>query len=62
MLGLQTYHMETTVRNERHNELWLDALKAKYEGGEPFTRDKWDQILGNYAVRLISALFSRSIV
>jgi len=27
--------------------MWLEALKGKYEGGKPFQRKDWDQLLGH---------------
>ncbi|KAI1777897.1 hypothetical protein F4818DRAFT_439216 [Hypoxylon cercidicola] len=42
------YHMREVGKNG-HQALWIEALDAKFEGrGEPFTREKFDQILGNY--------------
>ena len=51
MLGFdETYHMENAVGNLRDNKLWLDALAAKFEGGEPFGKKEWDQLLGHCQV------------
>ncbi|KAI1766367.1 hypothetical protein GGR53DRAFT_486488 [Hypoxylon sp. FL1150] len=42
------YHMREVGKN-RHQALWAEALDAKFEGrGEPYNREKFDQILGNY--------------
>ena len=53
MLGFhETYHMENAVGNLRDNKLWLDALAAKFEGGEPFGKREWDQLLGHCQVMI----------
>lgn len=45
------YHMREVGKNH-HQALWIEALDAKFEGrGEPFNREKFDQILGSYEVR-----------
>ncbi len=45
------YHMREVGKN-RHQALWIEALDAKFEGrGEPYDRERFDQILGNYEVR-----------
>ncbi|KAI4869480.1 hypothetical protein F4820DRAFT_463429 [Hypoxylon rubiginosum] len=42
------YHMREVGKN-RHQALWIEALDAKFEGrGEPYDRERFDQILGNY--------------
>ncbi|KAI0834954.1 hypothetical protein F5Y06DRAFT_277619 [Hypoxylon sp. FL0890] len=42
------YHMREVGKNH-HQTLWIEALDAKFEGrGEPFNREKFDQILGSY--------------
>ncbi|KAI1106299.1 hypothetical protein F4804DRAFT_330482 [Jackrogersella minutella] len=42
------YHMREVGKN-RDQALWLEALEAKFEGrGEPFDRERFDQILGSY--------------
>ena len=51
MLGLnETYHMENVYLNELDCKLWMDALAAKYDGGKPFGRKEWDQLLGHCQV------------
>ena len=36
--------------NIRNCEMWNEALDAKCSGkGKPFTREDWDQLLGNYS-------------
>ncbi|KAL9118054.1 MAG: hypothetical protein Q9187_005403 [Circinaria calcarea] len=49
-LGYQNvYHMRTAYASERDVEQWIKALEAKYEAkGAPFTREQWDQLLGQY--------------
>lgn len=49
----RTYHgYEAAVENPRDCELWLEALRAKYDGvGEPIGRAQFDQLLGHYQVR-----------
>lgn len=42
-----------TAMNEypRDCEMWLEALKSKYDGkGKVFGREEWDQLLGNFSV------------
>ncbi|XXH04670.1 hypothetical protein Hte_011089 [Hypoxylon texense] len=42
------YHMREVGKNH-HQALWIEALDAKFEGrGEPYDREKFDRILGNY--------------
>lgn len=56
------YHFSSVFEHETHPDLWIAALKAKYENdgnasGEVFKRDYWNTILGSYNVSLtISAL------
>ena len=44
-----TYHMMScSIENPPDALLWMDALRAKYDGvGTPFTRGDWDKLLGN---------------
>lgn len=46
---VDTYHMmNCSIENPPDALLWMDALRAKYDGvGEPFTRKDWDKLLGN---------------
>jgi hypothetical protein len=46
---VDTYHMmNCSIENPPDALMWMDALAAKYDGkGKPFTRDDWDQLLGN---------------
>lgn len=46
---MDTYHMMScSIENPPDALMWMDALAAKYDGvGEPFTREDWDQLLGN---------------
>ena len=50
MLGVyEFYHgWHTIFNNPRDNEMWLEALEAKYEGkGKPYGRDEFDKLLYN---------------
>ena len=42
--------MENAMTNLSDNELWMDALAVKFEGGKPFGRKEWDQLLGHCQV------------
>lgn len=46
---VDTYHMMScSIENPPDALMWMDALRAKYDGvGAPFTRADWDQLLGN---------------
>ncbi|KAK9780356.1 putative P-loop containing nucleoside triphosphate hydrolase protein [Seiridium cardinale] len=46
---VDTYHMmNCSIENPPDALLWMDALRAKYDGvGKPFTREDWDKLLGN---------------
>jgi hypothetical protein len=46
---VDTYHMMScSIENPPDALLWMDALRAKYDGvGKPFTREQWDMLLGN---------------
>ena len=46
---VDTYHMmNCSIENPPDALMWMDALCAKFEGkGKPFTREDWDQLLGN---------------
>ncbi|PNP38860.1 hypothetical protein TGAMA5MH_09084 [Trichoderma gamsii] len=46
---VDTYHMmNTSIENPPDALMWMDALCAKYDKkGKPFTREDWDQLLGN---------------
>ncbi|KAJ5374315.1 hypothetical protein N7517_006321, partial [Penicillium concentricum] len=45
-----TYHgYAAAVEYPRDCEMWLRAMRAKYDGvGEPFVKQDWDQLLGDY--------------
>ncbi|KJZ70379.1 hypothetical protein HIM_10223 [Hirsutella minnesotensis 3608] len=64
-LGLNPYHWEEVVKN-KHFELWLEAIQAKYDGlGEPFKgRDMFDLMLCNYDAVSASPsyLFSEELI
>ncbi|KAL1600853.1 hypothetical protein SLS60_007241 [Paraconiothyrium brasiliense] len=46
---VDTYHMyNCSISNPPDALLWMDALRAKYDGiGAPFKRSDWDKLLGN---------------
>ena len=52
--------MENTFTNLSDSELWLDALAAKFEGGKPFEKKEWDQLLGHCQVN-ITTVSPRSV-
>ncbi|KAL1887815.1 hypothetical protein Sste5346_009990 [Sporothrix stenoceras] len=45
---VDTYHMMScSIENPPDALLWMDALRAKYDGiGKPFERKDWDKLLG----------------
>lgn len=46
------YHMAAVFgENPRDGLMWIEAIKAKYEGeGKMYTKDDWDQLLGHCMV------------
>ncbi len=45
------YHMRE-VANNKHQDLWVEAIDAKFEGkGRVWGRQEFDQILAGYEVR-----------
>ncbi|KAI1827628.1 P-loop containing nucleoside triphosphate hydrolase protein [Xylaria intraflava] len=45
---IDTYHMmNCSIENPPDALLWMDALRAKYDGVGEFTRKDWDKLLGN---------------
>jgi len=45
---VDTYHMMScSIENPPDALLWMDALRAKYDGIGEFTRKDWDKLLGN---------------
>ncbi|KAI5462831.1 P-loop containing nucleoside triphosphate hydrolase protein [Mariannaea sp. PMI_226] len=46
---VDTYHMmNCSIENPPDALMWMEALEAKFEKkGKPFTREDWDQLLGN---------------
>jgi len=45
---MDTYHMmNCSIENPPDALLWMDALRAKYDGVGEFTRKDWDKLLGN---------------
>lgn len=58
MLGyLDCYHMMNTMIDPTDNDMWLDAIKGKFFGGKPFTKNEWDMLLGHCQVCKISNTF-----
>ena len=54
----KVYHFSTVDENESHPDLWISALKTKYdhgsgETGGPLNVD-WNQLLGEYNVHCLS--------
>ena len=44
-----TYHGFTSLYNLEHLPIWTAAFEAKYHNnGKSFTREDWDQLLGDY--------------
>ncbi|KAI1124310.1 P-loop containing nucleoside triphosphate hydrolase protein [Nemania abortiva] len=44
---IDTYHMmNCSIENPPDALLWMDALRAKYDGVGEFTRKDWDKLLG----------------
>ncbi|KUI56234.1 hypothetical protein VP1G_03654 [Cytospora mali] len=45
---LETYHMRAaSTETPRDNELWMQAIKAKWDGEGKFDKEDWDQLLGH---------------
>lgn len=49
------YHFSSVFEHQSHPDLWIAALKAKFElkeegSSETWTRTYWDNILGDYNV------------
>lgn len=55
-LGYNCYHMAEAIKNpSRDLNLWSDAVEAKYlKKGEPYGREEFDKLFGDYDVRDIS--------
>lgn len=52
-LGLNPYHFSEVSKNNnnKHFQLWLKAVRAKYDRiGEPFRGEDFDQMLWDYDV------------
>jgi len=49
MLGYNDVYHFTNIaaENPRDAEMWEEAMEGKFEGGKPFTREDWDQLLGH---------------
>lgn len=43
------YHgFQAILNNPRDNEMWLEALEAKFDGkGKPYGLEEWDKLLGH---------------
>ncbi len=47
------------VRKNGHEEVWLAAFQAKFEGvGKSFGREEFDSFLGNFSVWIFESGFS----
>ena len=49
------YHFSSVFENETHPDQWIAALEEKYKSEgrkstEQFTKEYWDEILGEYHV------------
>lgn len=44
------HYFSVLAENPRDSDMWVDAFKAKFEGGEIFDRKDWDQLLGHCEV------------
>ncbi|KAJ0114068.1 hypothetical protein N8I77_007123 [Diaporthe amygdali] len=45
---LETYHMRAaSTETPRDCELWMQAIKAKWDGEGKFDKEDWDQLLGH---------------
>jgi hypothetical protein len=45
---LETYHMRAaSTETPRDCELWMQAIKAKWDGEGKFDKQDWDQLLGH---------------
>ncbi len=50
--------MASVINNPTDSRIWKKAFDAKYYGkGKPFTRDEWDQLLGETQVVQSALLF-----
>lgn len=50
LLGInECYHgWQPLLGNPRDNEMWMEALEAKYDGkGKPYGREEFDKLLGH---------------
>ena len=58
-----TYHgYEASVENPRDCDLWLQAMRAKFDGvGKEFIKTEWDQLLGHCQVCLLGNRANRRI-
>lgn len=54
MLGYdRVYHMASCIQNPPDCAMWEKACKAKFYGeGKKFGKEEWDQLLGQYQVRI----------
>jgi hypothetical protein len=47
------HHMQSIFANPLQNEMWAEAINAKFFGrGKPYGKEEWDQLLGHCQVRL----------
>lgn len=56
----KVYNYSVAVKTLGDPDKWIAALEAKFEGkGEPFGKEQWDVLLGDYNVRCRSLFHSR---
>lgn len=54
-LGMKPYHFRDIAFNTEHMQLWLTAMRAKFDGvGKPFQGKDFDQMLAEYDVCMLS--------
>ncbi|PVH80118.1 hypothetical protein DL98DRAFT_207620 [Cadophora sp. DSE1049] len=59
------YHFSSVYGNVRDCDMWVDALRAKYDGiGKPFGRPEFDQLLGHVGAVTDApcTLFARELI
>ena len=45
------YHMANCLENIPDSDIWMEAIHGKWDGGKPFGRAEFDQVLGACMVR-----------
>lgn len=55
------YHMREVGKN-KHQDLWIQAIEAKYEDkGKAWERQDFEQILASFEVRVVTLTLTSSI-